>query len=78
MFSIIGSLLLIICLRLGSITPLTEYRASYVRIVQSGKKSTVMMADDIKSLGNSTNPVRNCFVTLNASESAFFRFLAKS
>lgn len=68
---------LIVCLSLGALTPLTEYRESYTQIIQSGSRTT-RMADGIGTLQNGNKMVRDNFITLNASESLFYRYLAKN
>lgn len=64
---------LLFCLGLGAITPLTEFRASYVQVVQTGGK--VMMADGIGTLGR-IDMERANFVTMNAANTLFYKFLA--
>lgn len=64
---------LLFCLGLGAITPLTEFRASYVQIVQTGGK--VIVADGIGTLDN-VNMERGNFVTMNASNTLFYQYLA--
>lgn len=64
---------LLFCLGLGAITPLTEFRASYVQMVQT--RGEVMMADGIGTLDN-VNMERGNFVTMNASNTFFYQYLA--
>ena len=64
---------LLFCLGVGAITPLTEFRASYVKMVQT--EGGIMMADDIRTLGH-VDMERANFVTMNASNTLFYQYLA--
>jgi len=72
-----ASLLLIACLALGAITPLTEFRASYARIMQSESHKTALVADKFGTLGDG-NMERNNFITKHASDSPFYCYIAKN
>lgn len=71
------TVLLIICLSLGALTPLTEYLESYIQIIRSGSNRTTLMADKLGTLGNG-NIGRENFTTINSSETIFYRYLAKN
>ena len=71
-----GAMIMIILLVIGSATPLTEFRQSLVQIVQSDGV-TSLIADDVKTLDNGDMP-RGNFITMNASETLFYRYLAKN
>lgn len=72
-----ASLLLIACLALGAITPLTEFRASYAQIMQSEPHKTALVADKFGTLGDGSM-VRDNFITMHASDSLFYRYIAKN
>lgn len=68
--------LLITCLALGAVTPLTEFRESYTQIVQSGSNRTTLIADKLGTLGDG-NLKRDNFITMHCSDTLFYRYLAK-
>lgn len=66
----------IICLVIGSATPIVEYWASVNQIVQSGSHSTSIFADNIGTLGN-RDLERDNFITKHASDTFFYQYIAK-
>ncbi len=69
------TILLVICLALGAITPLTEFRQSYTQIIRSGSNRTALIADNLGTLGDG-NMERGNFITKHASDSLFYRYIA--
>jgi hypothetical protein len=67
---------LIIVLLIGAATPLDEYRASYLQFKESGGHCTSIYADKFKTLNNGEME-RDNFITKNASDTFFYRYLAK-
>ncbi len=67
---------LIVLLMIGAFTPLNEYRESYIQIKQSESHCTSIYADNIGTLENGQME-RDNFITKNASETFFYRYLAK-
>jgi hypothetical protein len=72
-----GAVIMIILLTIGSATPLTEFRQSLVQIAQSGGARTSLIADDVKTLDNGDMD-RGNFITMHASDTLFYRYLAKN
>jgi len=72
-----GAVVMIILLTIGSATPLTEFRQSFVQIVQSGGVRTSLIADNVITLDNG-NMDRGNFITMHASDTLFYRYLAKN
>jgi hypothetical protein len=73
----VGAVLLVFFLALGAATPLTEFRQSYTQIVQSGSYRTTLVADKIGTLGDG-NMARDNFITKHASDTLFYRYVAKN
>jgi hypothetical protein len=73
----VGAILIIMILFIGSATPLTEYRHSYVQIVNSGNTRTSLIKDNYGTLADA-NIGRGNFVTDHASETIFYRYLARN
>jgi hypothetical protein len=72
-----GAAVMIVLLTIGSATPLTEFRQSLVQISQSRGERTSLIADDVKTLDNGHMP-RGNFITMHASDTLFYRYLAKN
>jgi hypothetical protein len=67
---------LIAILLIGAITPINEYRESYIQIKQSDRHCTSIYADRIGTLDNGQME-RGNFITKNSSDTFFYRYLAK-
>lgn len=69
------SVILIICLSIGAVTPLTEFRQSYVKLIEAKTNGTSIVAYQLVTLGDA-NGMRHNFVTMNSSDKFFYRYLA--
>jgi len=67
---------LLIVLLIGAATPLDEYRASYLQIIDSGSHCISIFADKFKTLNNGSME-RDNFITKDASNTFFYQHLAK-
>ena len=65
---------LALCLLLGAATPLTEVKRGALAVAQAGRLGLV--ADDIGTLSDKITDFDN-FLTFNAQERPFFRYLAR-
>ena len=67
---------LIFCLMIGAVTPFVEYRASFRQMSDNLINGTSMYADYFGTLGDE-GMKRDNFVTMNTSDTLFYRYIAK-